>query len=81
MIDLLMCQTTIVLQYVVVICPDRLRYLLRDRHSLSKLIVRDVDQLLAVSLWDNQLLNRYRWSANVRAFVLRLLLRTNESRA
>lgn len=53
MIDLLMCQTTIILQYVVVICPDRLRYLLRDRHSLSKLIVRDVDQLLAVSLWDN----------------------------
>ena len=42
MINLLVCQSPVVLQYVIVLYTQCSSYLLRDRHRLGKLIVRNL---------------------------------------
>lgn len=57
MINLLMRQTTIILQYIVVICSQRAGDFLRYGHGFGELIVGDLSELCAVGLGDNQLGN------------------------
>ena len=57
MINLLMRQTAIVLQYIVVVYSQRASDLLRYGHGFGELIVGDLSELCAVGLGNDQLGN------------------------
>lgn len=68
MINLLMCQPSIVLQDVVVLCTRRLRDALRHTENLAEVVVRNVGQFGTMVLGDYQLERwHYKggWSANI----------------
>lgn len=54
MINLLVRNPPIILQHIIILRPRRLHNLLNNRQNLSKLIIRDICQLLPMVLWNDQ---------------------------
>ena len=61
MINLLVSDSSVVLKDVVVLGPSSLDKLLYNWQDLHELIIRDVGQLLAVGLWNDQGMTAGEW--------------------
>ena len=77
MVDLLMSQSSIVLEDVVVFRPGRHNYLLRHRQDFDELIVRNVGELGAMVLGNDKLENGQRVHTSSQYFARHVALQNH----